>query len=151
MNTNSETLLANSEARQALQNKTLAALEDGKTWLAHNNNVLKVLDPQQQSIFLDDRAVTLKDDRGKTFTVDNDMIQFLFLMVKQTNEQLELKSIDPNSNKFKINCIDVFLAPNGIKKVESMIFLRVSLCFFTNKDVTQKDIRGEEKNKIVSK
>ena len=69
LNTNSEALLANSEAMQVLQNKTLAALEN-------NNNVLKALDSQQQSSFHGDRAsvlpstfdapVSLKDDRGKT-------------------------------------------------------------------------------------
>ena len=62
----------------ALQNKTLVALED-------NTNSLKALDSQQQqSSFLDDRSVTLKNDRGKTFSVDKDMIDILLLMVKQT-------------------------------------------------------------------
>ena len=63
---------------QALQNQTLAALED-------NTNTLKSVEHQRhrQSSFLDDRAtllspssispVKLKDDRGKTFTVDNEM------------------------------------------------------------------------------
>ena len=78
---------------QALQNKTLVALEV-------NTNVLKALDSQQQSRFLDDRAVTLKYDRGKTFSLDNDTIDFLPLMGKQTNKQFELISVDPNSNKF---------------------------------------------------
>ena len=49
LNTNSEALLANSEAIQALQNKTLAALEN-------NTNGLKALDSQLQCSFLDDRA-----------------------------------------------------------------------------------------------
>ena len=82
LNTNSEALLANSEAMQALQKKTLVPLED-------NTNVLKALESQQQRRFLDDRAVTLKDDRGKTFSVDNDMIDILLLMGKQTNKQFE--------------------------------------------------------------
>ena len=43
------------------------------------------------------------------------MIDFLLLMGKQTNIQLELKSVDPNSNKFKINGVDVSLVPDGIK------------------------------------
>ena len=93
MNTNNEPLLANSEEMQALQNKTLVALED-------NTNVLKDPDSQHRSSFLDDRAVSLKNDRGKTFSVDNDMIDILLLMCKQTNKQFELISVDPNSNKF---------------------------------------------------
>ena len=42
----------NSEAWQTLQNQTLEAL-------AYRTNVLKALDPKQQSNSLDDRAVTL--------------------------------------------------------------------------------------------
>ena len=51
-----KTLNTNSEAWQTLQNQTLEAL-------VCNTNVLKAVDPQQQSNSLDDRAVTLKDDR----------------------------------------------------------------------------------------
>ena len=86
MNKNSEALLVISETMQALQNQILAALED-------NTNVLKALDFQPESCFLEDRAnllshppipaVTLKDDRGKTFTVDTDMVDILLLMFKQ--------------------------------------------------------------------
>ena len=135
---------------QALQNQTLGALED-------NTNALKWLEHQRQSSFLEqasllsptlDPHVTIKDDRGKTFTVDNDMIEALLLMGKQTNKQLELKSVDLNSNKFKINDVDVYLAPNGIKgKSRVYDFSRGFTLFVTNKDVTEKDIRGEG-NKI---
>ena len=77
-----KTLIVNNEAMQALQNQTLAALED-------NTNTLRSVEHQRQrqSSFLDDRAtllspssispVKLKYDRGKTFTVDNDMIDIL--------------------------------------------------------------------------
>ena len=91
---------------QVLQNKTFVALKD-------NTNVLTALDSQQQSSFLDDRAVTLKEDRDKTCSVDNDVIDFLLLMGKQTNEQLELISVYPNANKFK--GINVSLEPDDIK------------------------------------
>ena len=83
---------------QALQNQTLAALED-------DTNVLKSVEHKRQSSFLEQASllsptlgppVTLKDDRCKTFTVDNDMIEILLLMNNQTNKQLELKSVDPN-------------------------------------------------------
>ena len=46
-----KTLNANSEAWETVQSQTLEAL-------AYNTNVLKALDPQQQSNSLDDRAVT---------------------------------------------------------------------------------------------
>ena len=36
-----------------------------------------------------DLLVTLKDDRDKTFSVNNDMIDILLLMGKQTNKQFE--------------------------------------------------------------
>ena len=76
------------------------------------------------------------------------MIEILLLMGKQTNKQLELKSVDPNSNKYKINGVDVSLAPNGIKvKGRVYEFSRGFTLCVTNKDVTEKDIRGE-RNKI---
>ena len=103
-----KTLNTNSEAWQTLQNQTLEAL-------AYNTNVLKALDPQQQSNSFDDRAVTLKDDKGKTFTVDNDIIAILIEMGKQTNNQFQLISVDANSNTFKINGVDVSLVPDGLK------------------------------------
>ena len=69
-------------------------------------------------------------------------------MGKQTNKQLELKSVDPNSNKFIINGVDVSLTPNGIKvKGRVYDFFRGFTLFVTNKDLTEKDIRGEG-NKI---
>ena len=102
------------ETMQALPNKTLAAFDS-------NTNALKSLGHQKQSNFLDERAalltptpdppVTLKDDRDKTFTVDNDLIDILLLLAKQTDKQFELKSVDPISNKVKINDIYVSLVP----------------------------------------
>ena len=138
LNTNSESLLANlqssftdSEARQTLQNKTLAALED-------NTNALKSVEHQRQNSFFEqasllsptlDPPVTLKKDRGRTFIVDYEMIEIILPMCKQTNKQLELKSVDPNSNKFKINGVDVSLTPNGVNvKGRVYDFLGVSLC-----------------------
>ena len=136
-----KTLNTNSQAWQTLQNQTLEAL-------AYNTKVLKALDPQQQSNCLDDRAVTLKNDRGKTFTVDNDMIAILIEMGKQTNKQFELISVDPNSNKFKINGVDVSLVPDGIKKKGKVYdFSKGFALFITNKDVTERDIKVDE-NKI---
>ena len=86
-----KTLNTNAETVQALQNKTLAALDI-------NTNALKSLGHNQQSSFLDERAalltrtpdplVTLKDDGGKTFAVDNDMIDTLLEMGKQTKKTI---------------------------------------------------------------
>ena len=135
---------------QAPQNQTLAALED-------NTNALNSGEHLRQSSFLEqasflsptlDPPVTLKDDRGKKFTVDNDMIEILLLIGKQTNKQLELKSVDPNSNKFKKNGADVSLEPNGIKVNDRVYdFSRGFTLFVTNKDLNKKNIRGEG-NKI---
>ena len=136
-----KTLNTNSEAWQTLQNQTLEAL-------AYSINVLKALDTQQQSNSLDDRAVTLKDERGKTFTVDNDMIAILIEIGKQTNKQFELISVDPYSNKLKINGVDVSVVPDGIKmKGKVYDFSKGFALFITNKDVTEGDIEGDE-NKI---
>ena len=97
-----KSLITNAETMQALQNKTLAELDI-------NTNTLKSLGHHQQNSFLDERAAlltptpdphtTLKDDRGQTFAVDNDMIDILLLIGKQTNKQFRLISVDPNSNK----------------------------------------------------
>ena len=103
---------------QALQIKTLAALDS-------NTNALKSLGHHQQCNFLDERdalltptpdpPVTLEDDRGVVLAVENNMIDILIQMSKQTNKQFELISVDPYSNKFKINGVDVTLVPDGIK------------------------------------
>ena len=122
-------------AWQTLQNQTLEAL-------AYNTNVLKALDTQQQSNSLNDRAVTLKDDRGKTFTVDNDMIAILIEMLKQTNNQFKLISVDANLNKFRIIGVDVSLVPDGIKmKGKVYDFSKGFAIFITNKDVIERDIK----------
>ena len=119
-----ETWQAHAETIQALQNKTLAA------------NALKSLGQKQQSSLLVERAAlvstiaeTLKYDRCKTFPGDNDVIDILLLMGKQTNKKFELISVDPNSNKFNINGIDLSLVPEGIKmKVRVYDFSKGFLC-----------------------
>ena len=113
-----KTLNTNVETMQALQNKILAALDS-------NTNILKRLGHHQQNSFLDERAALLtptpdphtilKDDRGQTFAVDNDMIDILLLTGKQTNKQFQLISADPYANNFKTIDVDVSLVPDGIK------------------------------------
>ena len=76
------------------------------------------------------------------------MIEIFLLMGKQTSTQLELKSVDPNSNKFKINGVDVSLTPKDIKLNGRIYdFSSGFTLFVTNKNVTEKDIRGKG-NKI---
>ena len=132
----------------ALQSKTLAELDS-------NTNALKSLGHHQQNSFLDERAalltpspdppITLKDDRGKVFPVENDLIDILLEVGKQTNKQFQLISVDANSNKFKINDIDVSLVPDGIKMKDKIYdFSRDFALFITIKDVTERDIKGNE-------
>ena len=115
-----------------------------------------------QSIFLDERAdlfsttadppVILKDDKGKTFALDNDMTDILLLMGKQTNTQFESISVDPHSNKFKINGIDVSLVADGIKVEGKIYYFSKGFAMFTTcKDVTEKDVKGDVQNKTISK
>ena len=76
------------------------------------------------------------------------MIAILIEMGKQTNKQFELISVDPNSNKFKMNGVDVSLVPDGIKmKGKAYDFSKGFALFITNKDATERDIKGDE-NKI---
>ena len=76
------------------------------------------------------------------------MIDTLLEMGKQTNKQFQLISVDPNSNKFKINGVDVSLVPDSIKmKGKVYDFSKGFAIFITNKDVTKRDIKGDE-NKI---
>ena len=59
-------------------------------------------------------------------------------MGKQTNKQFELISVEPNSNKFKINGVDLSLIPDGIKTKDKVYeFSKGFAMFITNKDVTE--------------
>ena len=76
------------------------------------------------------------------------MIDILFEMGKQTNNHFQLITVDANSNKLKINGIDVSLVPDGIKtKGKEYDFSKGFLMFITNKDLTERIIKGNE-NKI---
>ena len=149
LNENNEAWQAQGEAMQALQNQTLAVLRG-------NTNALNRVDYQRQrrrqSSFLEQTnpvsPVKLKYDRGETFTIDNEMFEILLLMGKQTNKQFELISVDSNSNKFKINGVDISLVPDGIKmKSKVYDFFEGFVIFIINKDLTERDIKGDE-NKI---
>ena len=73
------------------------------------------------------------------------MIDILLEMGRQTNKQFQLISVDANSNKFKINNIDVSLVPDGIKmKGKVYDFSKGFAMFITSKDVTERDIKGDE-------
>ena len=69
-------------------------------------------------------------------------------MGKQSNKQFELLSLDPNSNKFKVSGIDVSLVPDGTKMKGRVYDLSKGFfMFITNKDVTERDIKGDENRK----
>ena len=112
--------------------------------------LLKSLGHHHQNSFLDERAalltpspdplITLKDDRGELLPVENDMIDILVEMGKQTNKQFQSISVDANSNKFKINGVDVSLVPDGIKMKGKVYDLSKGFAMFiTSKDVTEID------------
>ena len=79
------------------------------------------------------------------------MIDILLEMVKQTNKQFQLISVDANSKKFKINDIDVSLVPEGIKMTSKVYnFSKGFAMFITSKEVTERDIKGDkDKIKLV--
>ena len=84
----------------------------------------------------------------ETFAVDNDMIDTLLEMGKQTNKQFQLISVDPNSIKLKINGVDVSVVPDGIKMNGKVYDLSKGFAIFiAKKDVTERDVKGDE-NKI---
>ena len=66
-------------------------------------------------------------------------------MVKQTSKQFKLKSVDPISNKFIVDAIDVTLVSVGIKK--GKVYDPFKGWFVTNKDVTRRDIKVENRKK----
>ena len=64
------------------------------------------------------------------------------------NKQFKLIPVDPNSNKLKINGVDVSLVPDGIEmKGKVYDFSKGFAIFITKKDVNERDIKGDE-NKI---
>ena len=75
------------------------------------------------------------------------MIDTLLQMGKQKNKQFQVISVDPNSNKIKMNGVDVSLVPDGIKMKGKVYFSKGFALFITNEDVTERDIKGDE-NKI---
>ena len=81
----------------------------------------------------------------KIFTADNNMIDNLLEMGTKTNKQFQLTSVDANSNKFKINDIDVSLVPDGMKmKGKVYDFSKCFAMFINGQDVTKRDIKGDE-------
>ena len=69
-------------------------------------------------------------------------------MRKQTNIQLRLVPFDANENEFTINNVPTRLTPNGRKlRNNNYDFTKGFLMFITNKNVTERDRKGDE-NKI---
>ena len=69
-------------------------------------------------------------------------------MRKQTNIQLRLDPFGANENEFTINNVPTHRTPDGIKlRNNNYDFTKGILMFVTNKNVTERDIKGDE-NKI---
>ena len=76
------------------------------------------------------------------------MLDILADMRKQTNIQLRLVPFNANENEFTINNVPTHIIPNGIKlRNKNYDFTKGFLMFITNKNVTERDIKGDE-NKI---
>ena len=115
-----------------------------------NTNALKALEfsPVQQSGFSVREPITLPGREGKLFKLSNEMLDILADMRKQTNIQLRLVPFDANEDEFTINKVPTRKKPNGIKlRNNNYDFTKGFLMFITNKNVTERDIKGDE-NKI---
>ena len=76
------------------------------------------------------------------------MLDILEDMRKQTNIQLRLVPFDANEYEFTINNVPTHITPNGIKlRTNNCDFTKGFLIFITNKNLTERDIKGDE-NKI---
>ena len=166
-----KTLKTNSEILQAHQTQTMEAIGEtasrigetakqiqeagsqiGETGLRieDNTNALKTLEfsAVQQSGFSVTEPITLPGGEGKLLKLSNEMLDILADMGKQTNVQLRLVPFDANENEFTINNVPTRITPNGIKlKNNNYDFTKGFFMFITNKNVTKRDIKGDE-NKI---
>ena len=76
------------------------------------------------------------------------MLDFLADMRKQTNIQSRFVPFDANENEYTINNVPTHITPNDIKlRNNNYDFTKGFLMFITNKNVTERDIKGDE-NKI---
>ena len=115
-----------------------------------NTNALKALEfsPVQQSGFFVREPITLPGREGKLFKLSNEMLDILADMRKQTNIQLRLVRFDANENKFIINNVPTHITPNGIKLGDNNYYFTKGFhMFIINKNVTERDIKGDE-NKL---
>ena len=116
-----------------------------------NTNALRALEfsPVQQSGFSVREPITLPGREGKLFKLSNEMLDILADMRKQTNIQLRDVPSDANENEFTITNVPTRITPNGIEiRNNNFDFTKVFLMFITNKNVTERDIKGDE-NKIT--
>ena len=130
--------------------ETAAQIGETGLRIKDNSNALKALElsPVQQSEFSVREPVTLPGREGKLFKFSNEMLDILADMRKQKNIQLRLVPFDAYENEFTINNVPTHITPNGIKlRNNNYDFTKGFLMFITNKNVTEKDIKGHE-NKI---
>ena len=157
LNTNSEILEAHQTQPMEAIGETASrigeiAAQIGETGLRieDNTNALKALafSPVKQSGFSVREPITLSGREGKLFKLSKEMLDILADMRKQTNIQLRLVPFDANENEFTINNVPAHITPNGIKQRNNNYdFTKGFLLFITNKNVTERDIKGDE-NKI---
>ena len=125
---------------QALQIKTLVELD--------NTTALKALEfsPVQQIGFSIRGPITLPGREGKLIKLSNEMLDILADMRKQTNIQIILVPFDAIENEFTINNVPTHITPNGIKlRNNNCDFTKGFRMFITNKNVTERDIKRDEK------
>ena len=130
--------------------ETAAQIGETGLRIEDNTNALKALEfsPVEQSGFSVREPITLPGREGKLFKLSNEMLDILADMRKQTNIQLRLVPLDANENEFTINNVPTHITPNGIKlRNNNYDFTKGFLMFITNKNVTERDIKGDE-NKI---
>ena len=115
-----------------------------------NTNASKALEfsPFQQSGFYVREPITLPGREGKLFKLSKEMLDILADMRKQTNIQLRLVPFEANENKFTINNVPTHITSNGIKlRNNNYDFPKGFFMFITNKNVTERDIKGDENKK----
>ena len=130
--------------------ETAAQIGETGIRIEDNTNALKGFEfsPVQQSGFVVREPITLPGREGELFKQSYEMLDILADMRKQTNVQLRLVPFDANENEFTINNVPTHITPNGIKlRNNNYVFTKGFLMFITHKNVTERDVKGDE-NKI---
>ena len=124
-------------------------IRETAAWIEDNWNALKALEfTAHQSGFSVRESNTLPGQKGKLFNLSNEMLDILADMKEQSNIQLELIPVDANENEFTVKNVRTHITRIGIKlKNNNYDFSKDFLMFITDKNVTKRDVKGDE-NKI---